>query len=1266
MSEVQSQILESAKAAGIIAADVADALKAGKRDRATALAQPALKAAVDRAGLGKPDLDRLLEKFWAQAGGRRAQLHRLVEEQLVAGHLVEASIAPEAQVALAEREMEERSSSGDPVRLLSILVDSGSIDENAARRTVTEVQGAWRFCKYCLSSWKGEAGASDACKLCGRPLTVAARSYEIVKLTTIAEDAPVKGVESAAAAASRGSSAQKPTAAPPPEAGETLAGVKLLEKIDDEGRGTIYKGERADDKTRRAVKVWKVGKDITLEDVARFETAALSATKLEHPGILKVFEAGEDRGRNFVVSEWVEGRSLKRIVAEKGPIAVERSVALLKASLEALEAAHKEKLLHKNVSPGNVIALDAGGVKIADFGVCKDYGVSLDTVRGNVIGSPDFLAPEQCQGLKSDERTDLFSVGATFYFALSGKKPFEGESTVTLIVKRLTSDPRPLRDVAPKVTKELADIIAKLMARKPDERFATARDALTAIQRWEARVEAGEAATEDGGRWKKVAAAVAGLVAMGLVATLAVMGLMQLSGPSERLLQEVAAAREMAEKGMLIEAAERLSPIARSENGAGPAVDALDDVGGRAIAQANVLAQQKNYPAAVSLLRRARPSVTGAGLKVEAGFLEAEKTLERKRGEYEAEAKAAYEACVHKAETAGDETAIKAWAAYRAAYPNQPLDDAAHVAEEKLLARKRQQDLMDEAESLALAGNPEEARRKLSDSVAMGALPESLEPRKRKVERFIDFASHVAEGNRLIGLGEVEGAVKEFQRAGEVIPDRPEVRQGIARAELEGILRRVNDAEEAGDLDGAVKRLREAEAAAAKAGLDLAPIRARRKLVEEAFARAKANEGRLQAKLAEGEKAFKSGDYRASLRAFRQAAAVAPGVSTVADGVARALAALGPADEEKAWQEAKKKAAKAAKDEDKANAYRDLVELYPDGPQASLAKEELLKLGRPLTTEGSAAAGPPKTPPLKKNDRGELVNPGDGSIMVRIPAGKYKRGTTPAERKAVLEAWHLDEKEMADEAPQREVSLDEFMIDVHETTNADYAIFLAALAADPTIEPRIRHGAQPTEKKDFVPKYWNDPKMSAWVRPELPVVGVDWFDAWSYAKWAGKRLLTEAEWERAARGPSGRAYPWGDLPSPFAANAAEAFLGRRVADKADWKAAFFDQGPWKSTVMTAAQSGFSGDVTPDGIRHLGGNVWEWCEDWYHQDGYAKSAEKNPLMTKMGELRKRVTRGGSWYDPPYLCRAASRKNALDPAARNFTTGFRCARSVDGVR
>ena len=1264
MTEVQGLILESGKSAGILTADVVDSCRAAKRDRSTAMASPLLKLILERQGLSKADLDRLLERFWAQSGARRSQLHRLVEERIVATYIVEAGLAPEARVAVAEQEFEERVTGGDTVRLLSILVDTGTIDENAARQTVTEVQKVWKFCKYCLSSFKSApangaaaGGGGDACSICGRPLTVAARTYEIVKLKTIAEFKDA-GPEPA------GAPKPKQAEAKLPEVGESLAGVKLLERVDESGRGAVYRGQRAADGAPRAVKVWRLGKDLNRDDVARFETAALSATKLDDPGILKIFEAGEEAGRHFVVSEWVEGQTLRKLVEAKGPLPVDRAAKVLLAGLRSLDAAHREKLLHKNVTPGNLFVTAGDAVKIGEFGICKDYGVSLETVRGNVIGSPDYLAPEQCQGLKSDERTDLFSLGATLYYALAGKKPFEGDSTVSLVVKRLTSDAKPLREVAPKVPKELAEIVAKLMARKPEDRYRTAKETIAAVERWKARVEAGLEGVDEPGKLRKVAVAAGAVVALAGVAAAVIFGLRHFGGPNEAFVADVKSARALADRGLLLESAEKLRPLARSEGSGGDAAKALEDAGAKAIARANDVAKANDFPAAIDLVQRMKPSFAGLGLHAEAALDEAEKSLKQKREGYERDAKEAWSALDSGKGKLAPQEALAQVRDYRARWPHQPLDDAAKVREEQLAARQRQLDLLAEAEAKATV-DPPAARARLGDAVALGEADADLEPRIAKVQRVIEYTIHMQEGARLSLAGETDRAIAEFDAAAQLYPDKPEVRAAKARAASEGVLRKARDEEAAQNWRAAIDLYRKADTLMSEAGLDATQIREKIRSLDAQYRAQKDKERAGNDRVVEGDRKAATGDWVGAVAAYTEAEKLLGPVPLVEEKLRLARRNAGGAVEEKAWKDLEAELARTGSPSTKVAALKGFLDAYPAGTYAGTATEMLEKIRvESGKLEDQPAAVAPRVRPLRDGERpGEKVNPSDGSTMVLIPAGKFKRGTTSAQARALAERWSLDEKLFRDEQPQRDVVLDAFYIDVQKVTNADYALFLAAMLADKERPHRWCHASETEDKKGrgHEPKYWND---DHWARSDLPVVGVDWFDAYAYAQWAGKRLPTEAEWEKAARGEDGRTYPWGDSDAPFAACTAEAWYGRPFTSWAEWKREFYSKSPWKEKGLSVGQTAFPVDRSPYGVMHLGGNVWEWCEDWYHPDAYVTLTDRNPVgVTAVKERKERVVRGGAWLSPLVECRAAGRGHKADPETRNFETGFRCARAAD---
>ena len=208
---------------------------------------------------------------------------------------------------------------------------------------------------------------------------------------------------------------------------------------------------------------------------------------------------------------------------------------------------------------------------------------------------------------------------------------------------------------------------------------------------------------------------------------------------------------------------------------------------------------------------------------------------------------------------------------------------------------------------------------------------------------------------------------------------------------------------------------------------------------------------------------------------------------------------------------------------------------------------------------------------------------------------------------------------LEDERPKHQVWLPVFFMDLHEVTTAQYTAFLAA-----------------THR--LAPWQWSTVDLSQ--HGDRPVIGVDWSDADTYCRWKGKRLPTEAEWEKSARGTDGRLYPWGNrVPNKDLANFA---LGARFS---------------YSQVLMPVQS-YEQGKSPYGLNHMAGNVWEWVQDWYAVNYYEISPERNPQGPEQGQFK--VLRGGSWSDlPKYLLTYGRFK--LPPETRNSYTGFRCAQS-----
>ncbi|HMV55905.1 MAG TPA: SUMF1/EgtB/PvdO family nonheme iron enzyme [Nitrospira sp.] len=264
-----------------------------------------------------------------------------------------------------------------------------------------------------------------------------------------------------------------------------------------------------------------------------------------------------------------------------------------------------------------------------------------------------------------------------------------------------------------------------------------------------------------------------------------------------------------------------------------------------------------------------------------------------------------------------------------------------------------------------------------------------------------------------------------------------------------------------------------------------------------------------------------------------------------------------------------------------------------------------------LVGVGMASAAEPQA--AASGTSAEGIKGKDGAPMVLIPAGPFTMGSNdglPAER------------------PEHTVTLDAFYIDRYEVSMKHYRSFLV----------EAKHDAPPT---------WDD--EAAETVGDRPAVGMGWADAKAYCAWAGKRLPTEAEWEKAARGTDGRRYPWGQM-QPF-------------VDIAN-----YNRGVWVSEAVTLTSvsggvEGMSvrhglkeGGRSPYGLHHMAGNAAEWVADWYDREYYSKSPEKNPTGPETGE--KKVIRGGSWSDLPVALRSSARVSA-EPDFQDRAIGFRCA-------
>lgn len=207
----------------------------------------------------------------------------------------------------------------------------------------------------------------------------------------------------------------------------------------------------------------------------RFRNEAIAAAKLTHPGIVATYDTGDDNGTAYIVMELVEGKTLRRLIDERGPLSVPQAVDIASQVADALEHAHRQGLVHRDIKPANVLVQPDGRVKVTDFGIAKAAGGDDLTRTGTVVGTARYLAPEQVNGKSVDSRADVYALGLILYEMLTGRAPFSGDTDMATAVARLTSAPAPVRSARPDVPPSLEDVVARSLARDPEYRYQSAQ-----------------------------------------------------------------------------------------------------------------------------------------------------------------------------------------------------------------------------------------------------------------------------------------------------------------------------------------------------------------------------------------------------------------------------------------------------------------------------------------------------------------------------------------------------------------------------------------------------------------------------------------------------------------------------------------------------------------------------------------------------------------------------------------------------------------------
>jgi serine/threonine-protein kinase len=268
-----------------------------------------------------------------------------------------------------------------------------------------------------------------------------------------------------------------------------LGKYKLLRHIGTGGMSSVYLAEHKLMKRQRAIKVLPKSRVNDSSYLARFHLEAQATASLDHPNIVRAYDVDNDGDQHFLVMEYIDGKDLQNIVKQEGPLPLELACNYIAQTAEGLAYAHANNLIHRDIKPANLLIDDKGIVRILDLGLAlySDGNKASLTVahNENVLGTADYLSPEQAvNSHKVDLRTDIYSLGCTLYFLLTGHPPFTDGSLAQRIAKHQTTMPEDVRKDRPECPRDLVDICVKMMQKKPEKRYQNMKQVADALETW--------------------------------------------------------------------------------------------------------------------------------------------------------------------------------------------------------------------------------------------------------------------------------------------------------------------------------------------------------------------------------------------------------------------------------------------------------------------------------------------------------------------------------------------------------------------------------------------------------------------------------------------------------------------------------------------------------------------------------------------------------------------------------------------------------------
>ena len=263
---------------------------------------------------------------------------------------------------------------------------------------------------------------------------------------------------------------------------------EIRQQLGSGGMGVVYRAFDRELKEQIAIKTLQPGLLGNPQLVERFKQEIRLARRISHPNVVRTHDLGEADGVYFITMEFVEGTSLDELLARRGALPLSVTLTIGRQLCRALEVAHAQGVVHRDIKPPNLVVDAQGFLKVMDFGIARlvegrPTGGAALTAEGSIIGTPEYMAPEQLMGQPVDGRADLYASGVVLFECATGKRVFAGSSFATILMKQVQETPPDPRSLDPALPQQFSDLILKALAKRPDDRWQTAEEFHQALDR---------------------------------------------------------------------------------------------------------------------------------------------------------------------------------------------------------------------------------------------------------------------------------------------------------------------------------------------------------------------------------------------------------------------------------------------------------------------------------------------------------------------------------------------------------------------------------------------------------------------------------------------------------------------------------------------------------------------------------------------------------------------------------------------------------------